>query len=98
MSSNSYTTTVALCREHIEDATAMLLAAKNALCAFSDQYVDVPDDVFARRAAVSHNQFINALCSAIEAIHDASEVLSTAKALAIGAVSLNQGAVQKEDC
>lgn len=84
-STNGYTDTLTICREHIDDANAAIVAVKNMLNAFCECYVDVKTDVFSRRAAVSHNEFVNIFNSTMESLHDASNLLNIANGLAAGA-------------
>ena len=84
-STNGYTDTLTICREHIDDANAAIVAVKNMLNAFCESYVDVTTDVFCRRASVSHNEFVNIFNSTIESLHDASNLLNVANGLTAGA-------------
>lgn len=82
---NGYNTTLEVCREHIDDATAAIVAVKNMLNAFAESYVDVTDHVFTRRASLSHNEYVTLFNSTIESLQDVSQLLVTAKALCAGA-------------
>lgn len=84
-STNGYTDTLTICREHIDDANAAIVAVKNMLNAFCECYIDVKTDVFSRRAAVSHNEFVSIFNTTMEALYDASNLLSVANGLAAGA-------------
>lgn len=84
-SMNGYTDTLAICREHIEDASAAIVAMKNMLNAFCESYVDVKTDVFSRRASVSHNEFVNIFNATMETLHDTANLLSVANGLVVGA-------------
>lgn len=84
-SHNGYTTTLNVCREHIDDACAMLNSVHGMLNSFAEQYIDVNAETFARRAAVSQGQYARAFNTAMESLYDTVQLLSTAKALAVGA-------------
>lgn len=82
---NGYNTTLEVCREHIDDATAAIVAVKNILNAFAESYVDVTDTIFNRRSSLSHNAYVNLFNSTIESLQDVSQLLVTARALCTGA-------------
>lgn len=83
-----YNTTLNACTEHIDDVSAAVASVKNILSAFCESYVDVTSDVFSRRAAVSHNEFVNIFNASIEALCDVYQLLGTAKALVAGAAMI----------
>lgn len=85
LENTGYATTLKACREHIEDAAAAVDAIHTIINSFADFYVDVPGDVFCRRAVVSHEQFTSLFTIAASFLHDASGLLRTAKALSVGA-------------
>lgn len=99
-SKNGYIDTLTICREHIDDANAAIAAVKNILNAFCESYVDVKTDVFGRRAAVSHNEFVNIFNSTMESLHDVSNLLTVANGLAAGAMMIvkseNENAKEEE--
>lgn len=94
---NGYHTTLEVCREHIDDANAAITVLHNTLNAFAEFYVDVTDNVFSRRASLSHNEYVNLFNSAMETLHDVSQLLANAKALAVGASLIAAGANSDED-
>lgn len=82
---SEYETTLRICLEHIDDARAVVISAKNMLNAFAEGYLDVSDEVFIRRANLAHNIFSDSANTTIDALDNSVQILSIASALVRGA-------------
>lgn len=87
---NGLTSTLTICTEAIENAIAAVNSLRHTFEAFGENYVDVSEETFVRRAAVAHNAFETVFFAAFNLLFTTNSQLETAKALANGAIAISK--------